>query len=175
MRQLAQQHARETVGTAATPLQSNTASAPGSQTPRATCGPRSPSPPRRGPDLPSERPPAVIQQPQQGARRLKRACVWVGGAAVGVLAPAPAGRTRLHRPELGRTGWGQPCPPGPRCCPSLKEGEASGKSVPGGSGALQAALFDHYSGKLVMTSNTMIAHLVRVSVSCGKEVRLWSD
>lgn len=72
-------------------------------------------------------------------------------------------------------GWSQPCPPSPRCRPSLKEGEASGKSVSGGSGGLQAALFDHYNGKLVMTSNTMIAHLVRVSMSCGKEVRLWSD
>lgn len=129
MRQLAQQHARETVGTAATPVQSSTASAPCSQTPRATCGPRSPSPPRRGPDLLSERPPAVIQQLQQGARSaLKRACVWVGGAAVGVPAPAPAGRTRLHRPELGRTSWTWPhgvepaLPPEPPLPPQLEGG-----------------------------------------------------
>lgn len=36
-------------------------------------------------------------------------------------------------------------------------------------------MFDHYDGKLVMTSKTIIINLVRVSVSCRKEVRLWSD
>lgn len=42
----------------------------------------------------------------------------------------------------------------------------------GVSGVLQAALFDHYDGKLVMTSKTIITNLARVSVSCRKEVRL---
>lgn len=58
----------------------------------------------------------------------------------GCTDPSSAGRV-----GLGRTGWSQPCSLRPRCHPSLKEGEASVKSVPVGSGGLQAALFDHYN------------------------------
>lgn len=132
---------------APTALQGSTANAPHSQTPRVACGP---FPPKRGPDLLSAQPPAVIQELQQEARSaLKRAQVWVVAAGTGVPTPGvpapvvpalgPAGRdagciylSSARWVGLGRTGWSQPCPPGPRCHPSLKEGEASGKSVPGG-------------------------------------------
>lgn len=182
MRQLAQLHARETGHSGHSPAEQH-----GQRSlqpdPQGHVWPSVPFPSKTGP-RPSQQATSRCH-PAARARSKKRpqTSLCVGGrCSRGRPGPSTCRKdagcpdpSSARRVGLGRMGWSQPCLLGPRCRPSLKEGEASGKSIPGGSGGLQAALFDHYNGKLVMTSKTMITHLVRVSVSCGKEVRLWSD
>lgn len=138
--QLAQLHVHGPAGAAATPLQGSTANAPHGQTPRVTCGPRSPFPSKMGP-RPSQR--VAFHCHTGAAARSKEhpetSSGVGGGCSHGHPSPGTCGRdagcidlSSARRVGLGRMGWSQPCPPGPHCHPSFKEGEASGKSVPGG-------------------------------------------